>query len=110
MHAVPTIEFELCIDAGPWAADHFPGNPIIPGAVLLDEISAAMRAACPQFGALTSIVQARFLQPVRPPARLQIQAQWTAPRVDFTVVDRATGEPAMRGRFRFAAPSQVGGA
>ena len=104
MRPVPTIEIDLHIAAGPWADDHFPGDPIVPGAVLLDEISTRLRAADARFGMLTDITQARFLQPVRPPAVLRIQAQSAAGRVDFTAIDAATGAPAVRGSYRFAAP------
>ena len=47
----------------PTAAGHFPGNPIIPGAVLLDEVLQAMGAAP---GDRSVIRSAKFLQPVRP--------------------------------------------
>ena len=62
------------------AADgHFPGNPIIPGAVLLREIVSLLSAGS---GAVCcEIRSARFLQPVRPGDRLTIV--WE---------DRATGE------------------
>ncbi len=47
----------------PTAAGHFPGNPIIPGAVLLDEVLQAVASAG---GNWTAIRSAKFLQPVRP--------------------------------------------
>lgn len=47
----------------PTAAGHFPGNPIIPGAVLLNEVLQAMGAAA---GDRSVIRSAKFLQPVRP--------------------------------------------
>lgn len=48
----------------PTAAGHFPGNPIIPGALLLDDI---IRAVHTQTGrATTAIRAAKFLAPVRP--------------------------------------------
>lgn len=49
----------------PTAAGHFPGNPIIPGAVLLDEVLDVVRAAEDSAGPPT-IRSAKFLQPVRP--------------------------------------------
>lgn len=106
---VTTIDVDLCIAAGPWLNDHFPGDPLVPGAVLLDEISAALRAAVPQFGMLTGIAQARFLQPVRPPAALRVQAQCTSGHADFTAIDLTTGVPAVRGSFRFAGTAAVNG-
>ena len=96
-----SIEVEVRIGAGPWWQDHFPGDPLVPGAVLLDEVSEALRRVDGQLGALTGVPQARFLRPVRPPAVLRVQAQRSTGRVDFTVIDAATGAPALRGRFLF---------
>jgi 3-hydroxyacyl-[acyl-carrier-protein] dehydratase len=48
----------------PTAAGHFPGNPIIPGAVLLDEVLHAVAGA--DTGAAWTIPSAKFLHPVRP--------------------------------------------
>ena len=104
---MPTVEVDLHIGAGPWLEDHFPGDALIPGAVLLDEISACLRAAVPEFGFLTRIPQARFLQPVRPPAVLRIRAQCTPGHAEFTAIDAATGAPAVRGTFRFAVSADV---
>lgn len=44
----------------PSLAGHFPGRPIVPGVVLLDEIFAALAVAP---AALASV---RFMRPVRP--------------------------------------------
>lgn len=55
----------------PTAAGHFPGDPIIPGAVLLDEVLAAL---APERGAI-EIRWVKFLRPVRPGDRLLIRWQ-----------------------------------
>lgn len=56
----------------PTAAGHFPGNPIIPGAVLLDEVLRAIAASeGVQFGPC-HIRSAKFLRPVRPGDRMLI--------------------------------------
>lgn len=48
----------------PTAAGHFPGNPIIPGAVLLDQVIEAIAGAD---GAGDILIRsAKFLHPVRP--------------------------------------------
>src|SRR5262249_26671347 len=60
----------------PTSAGHFPGNPIIPGAVLLDEV---LRAVAHQYKSATDccvIRQVKFLRPVRPGDRLVIR--WAA--------------------------------
>ena len=56
----------------PTAAGHFPGNPIIPGAVLLDEIVQAIAGSAA--GDIT-IRSAKFLTPVRPGDALQLRWQ-----------------------------------
>lgn len=62
---------ECCLPADePSAQGHFPGNPIIPGAVLLREIVKILSAGS---GAICcEIRSARFLHPVRPGDRLAI--------------------------------------
>ncbi len=49
----------------PAFAGHFPGRPILPGVVLLDEALRAARELAPDATAW-SIPQAKFLQPVLP--------------------------------------------
>ncbi|HUE18378.1 MAG TPA: hypothetical protein VMQ63_01290 [Stellaceae bacterium] len=51
----------------PALAGHFPGNPIVPGAILLDEIVQAIAAAerRDELGGF-EILAAKFLRPVRP--------------------------------------------
>jgi 3-hydroxyacyl-[acyl-carrier-protein] dehydratase len=52
---------------------HFPGNPIIPGAVLLSEAARAIAqdlAASPE---LIQVRSAKFLRPVRPGDRVLIR-------------------------------------
>jgi 3-hydroxyacyl-[acyl-carrier-protein] dehydratase len=57
----------ICFSADhPAAAGHFPGNPIIPGAVLLDEVLRAIIDAAGGIGGSSIIRAAKFLQPVRP--------------------------------------------
>lgn len=57
----------------PTAAGHFPGNPIIPGALLLDEVLLAIaEGEGRQVGACV-IRSAKFLHPVRPGDRLVLR-------------------------------------
>jgi len=55
----------------PAFAGHFPGRPILPGVVLLDEALRAARELAPDARAWT-IPQAKFLQPVLPGDALQL--------------------------------------
>jgi len=73
----------------PSAEGHFPGNPIIPGAVLLREVMRAIstdgRKTC------CAVRSARFLHPVRPGDRLAIVWQAKANgEIGFTC---STGSP-----------------
>ena len=57
----------------PAALGHFPGNPIIPGAVLLSEIAQAIAAGLDSVSALCQVRSAKFLHPVRPGDRVLIR-------------------------------------
>ncbi len=61
----------------PAFAGHFPGTPIVPGVVLLDEVLQAIAAACghaPQRCALTAV---KFRSIVRPGERLRLHIECT---------------------------------
>ena len=61
--------------AHPALPGHFPGDPIVPGAVLLDEILDALTCelgACADFAGVT-ILSAKFLRRVRPGDSLQFK-------------------------------------
>ena len=65
-----SAEIHFAIDHAT-AAGHFPGNPIIPGALLLDEVVHAITA---HSGDGVVIRSAKFFRPVRPGE--SIRAQW----------------------------------
>ena len=65
------VELQFASDH-PTASGHFPGNPIIPGALLLDEVVAACVAAL-EGACVVSIRSAKFLHPVRPGDALRMQ-------------------------------------
>jgi len=54
----------------PSAAGHFPSNPIIPGALILDEVIATLPGGAP------GIRAAKFFHPLRPGERLRVR--WVA--------------------------------
>lgn len=62
----------------PAFAGHFPGTPIVPGVVLLDEALHAIRSAGQHSGKSCRIGAAKFLRPVRPGDAIVIRQQSTA--------------------------------
>jgi 3-hydroxyacyl-[acyl-carrier-protein] dehydratase len=75
----------------PAFAGHFPGSPILPGVVLLQEVlQEAMQVAARQAPEGEApgtwvIEQAKFLHPVAPGDGLQLHLSPTAGRFDFEV-------------------------
>ncbi len=61
----------------PTAAGHFPSNPIIPGALLLDAVLDALRESAHLDGEVT-VLAAKFFRPVRPGEALRVQWQFHA--------------------------------
>jgi 3-hydroxyacyl-[acyl-carrier-protein] dehydratase len=74
----------------PASAGHFPGNPIIPGALLLDEAVAAIAEALERTGVVL-IRAAKFLHPVCPGDTVRMQWRFTEARLisfECRLVDR----------------------
>jgi 3-hydroxyacyl-[acyl-carrier-protein] dehydratase len=79
----------------PAFAGHFPGQPLLPGVVLLGEVLELLLRQAPEaVGTQPHISAVKFLAPVRPGAVLEIR--WSAPgeaRVRFEVWRHAQGDP-----------------
>jgi 3-hydroxymyristoyl/3-hydroxydecanoyl-(acyl carrier protein) dehydratase len=89
----------LRIDAAhPALAGHFPGDPVVPGVVVLERVAAALRA---WRGERVEKLDAKFLQPLRPDEDALIELHAESTRVRFTVV-RADGVALARGALRAA--------
>lgn len=89
---------EFVVDAAhPALPGHFPGNPIVPGVVLLDRVVEAIEAAHGPLAAMR-LPQVKFLQPLLPGERARVDLDGAAPRWKFRVlrgdVLLATGEVA----------------
>ncbi|MBI5430980.1 MAG: hypothetical protein HY938_11075 [Nitrosomonadales bacterium] len=72
----------------PCGAGHFPGNPIIPGALLLDEVLAKIAAQSGGEDGIWQVKSAKFPQPVRPGDTVRIDYAQTPAgefRFDCTV-------------------------
>jgi 3-hydroxyacyl-[acyl-carrier-protein] dehydratase len=81
--------------AHPAFEGHFPGDPILPGVVLVSEVLEALLAdGCAEaLGPRPCISAVKFLAPVRPGAELEIR--WTPPaggRLRFEVWRHAPGD------------------
>ena len=57
----------------PSTRGHFPGNPIVPAAVLLDEILGAIERVHALSGSEVVVKWAKFLRPVRPGDALALE-------------------------------------
>lgn len=65
----------------PSFAGHFPGRPIVPGVVLLDEVLQAVEQHLPELGLFAGsgaveIAVCKFLAPVLPGATLALTLTW----------------------------------
>lgn len=87
------VEHAFPIDH-PTAAGHFPGNPVIPGAVLLDVV---LRAVYGGESGPCEVRSAKFLHPVRPGDVMSVRwNEGAAIRFDCAV----GGRPVLTGSVR----------
>jgi len=84
--------------AHPALAGHFPGNPVVPGVVLLERVAAALRT---WRGERVQKMDAKFVQPLRADEDALIELHADAARIRF-VLTRADGVPLARGTLRSA--------
>jgi 3-hydroxymyristoyl/3-hydroxydecanoyl-(acyl carrier protein) dehydratase len=79
----------------PTAAGHFPGNPVLPGALLLDSIvlAVARGAGVPS----VTIQSTKFLRPVRPGDALRVEWENKGAATHFSCTLAVSGEIAVSG-------------
>ncbi|GAB1595171.1 hypothetical protein [Lysobacter claricitrinus] len=81
---------DFVVDAThPSLPGHFPGNPIVPGVVLLDHVVEAIEAAHGPLARLR-LPQVKFLEPLRPGEHARVELDGVAPRWRFRVMRDAT--------------------
>jgi 3-hydroxyacyl-[acyl-carrier-protein] dehydratase len=99
MNEASEIIEPLRIEAShPSLPGHFPGNPVVPGVVLLDRIAAALERH--GAGRLARIGAVKFLAPLKPDEDAELRAVCDGERVCFSV-ERA-GTKILRGEGEIA--------
>lgn len=90
------VEFETAVAPDhPTLAGHFPGNPVVPGALLLDEVVCFAQRSF-DFTYPCTLKATKFLRPVRPGERMLLRLVPAEPgEVKFEI--RVGGEIAARG-------------
>lgn len=83
----------------PSVEGHFPGNPIVPGAVLLDEVLAAIECARGQPAMAWTVKSVKFLRPVRPGDELAVEFT-AAPNGDIRFCCRVASLEVVTGLVR----------
>lgn len=96
----------LCIGPEhPALAGHFPGAPIVPGVVLLDEMLGALERATGLSGGCWRIGAAKFVKPVRPGETLTLAHEPQASgSIRFSIL--RSGEPVAHGVLVRTAPGE----
>lgn len=97
-HGADIVETVRVAADHPSLPGHFPGNPIVPGVVLLDRIAAAIeRVHDARFARIDSV---KFLAPLRPEQDAELRIARDGTRVRFRI-DR-DGAPILRGEGEIA--------
>ncbi len=69
----------------PALTGHFPGNPIVPGVVILDAVICAAEAWLGARFHVAGLSQAKFLAPLKPDEGARIELQLREKLLDFAV-------------------------
>ena len=80
----------------PALAGHFPGAPILPGVLLLDEMVCAVEQERPHAGTRWRISAAKFVKPVRPGETLTLEHE-PLPNGSIRFSISSAGQPVAHG-------------
>ena len=98
-----THAVRLCVPSEhPALPGHFPGNPLVPGVVVLERVAAALKA---WRGTMVGKLDVKFVQPLRPGEEATIALDDDGARVRFEV-RRAGGGVLARGTLQPADAQQ----
>lgn len=78
------MQFNIPIDH-PCLPGHFPGQPVVPGVVLLEQVMRAIEAAHGPLPGLR-LPQVKFLRPLLPGESARVRLEGAAPRWRFQVL------------------------
>jgi 3-hydroxymyristoyl/3-hydroxydecanoyl-(acyl carrier protein) dehydratase len=80
-------ESGFTVDAGhPSLAGHFPGEPVLPGVVVLDRVIEAAQEWLGPGLAVVGLPQAKFMAPLRPGDAARISLRRAGDKLHFRVV------------------------
>lgn len=87
----------------PCLAGHFPGRPIVPAVLVLDEVAAALRHALGPLR-IASVTRAKFMRPILPAQtfRISLDIDHAMQRVRYQC--HCDGELAADGELGYSAP------
>ena len=98
--AADTYTQTLCVGADhACLPGHFPGHPLVPGVLLLEQVALALRVWRGQ--RLTRVLDVKFAAPLLPEERAEVRLQGKAPPWQFRI---SRGDTVLaRGRIEGAA-------
>jgi 3-hydroxyacyl-[acyl-carrier-protein] dehydratase len=103
----PVAEIQLTLQIPqdhPSYAGHFPGQPIVPGVLLLDEVMLAIEQNAPHIDLFSSagveIPVCKFLAPVLPGATLSLTLTWAESGAGLTFKLRQAAQLVASGSIR----------
>jgi 3-hydroxymyristoyl/3-hydroxydecanoyl-(acyl carrier protein) dehydratase len=70
----------------PALAGHFPGQPVVPGVLILERVLQALQSAQGNAGRVVGLPQVKFLTPLLPDQEARIEWQCDATRLRFRVL------------------------